>query len=609
MKKIILFPILIFFSIILLAQPHRFAHITDTHIGGKTASEDLTRIIEDLNTMTDLDFALFTGDITEFGSDDELTEAKSIISKLKMPWYIVPGNHDAKWSESGCNSFVRTFGAEGFCFEKKGILFIGTASGPNMRMAPGLVPREQIVFLDSVLQHTDVKQPIIFVNHYPLDESLSNWDKVVSMLKTRNVQATLLGHGHTNKLYDFSGISGIMGRSALRASKEIGGYNIATLENDTLYYRERTPGKETLSVWCKVPIGQKIWIAEEPIKEEKFPDQLKTVWEFQDKSDIGTNLSVAGNVAVYANTVGEIVALNAETGKAIWKYQTQGKVYSTPSIAGSRVVAASTDGNIYCLSLKNGKVLWQYNTPKAIVASPVIDGDRVFCGASDGCFRSLSLKKGEIVWQFDSVKNFVETRPLVTDKAVYFGSWGNTFYALDKQSGQLLWKREKYANRMLSPAAVWPVAAQGKVFIVAPDRHMTALDAETGAEIWDSGKYSCRESIGVSQDGKLVYIKNMTEGNVLAFDAEASEQKLVWECPAGLDYEIGPSPLLETGRILFVPTGSGRIVAVNTETHQKLWDCKISVALVNGVQNAGKNRIVATTLDGKVVCLEYQPVK
>ena len=52
----------------------------------------------------------------------------------------------------------------------------------------------------------------------------------------------------------------------------------------------------------------------------------------------------------------------------------------------------------------------------------------------------------------------------------------------------------------------------GKSFWLPPFRHMTALDENTGEEIWDSGKYSCRESIGISANDNLVFIKNMMEG-------------------------------------------------------------------------------------------------
>lgn len=594
------------------AQTLRFAHITDTHIGSNLSDEDLLRTVTDINAQPDISFVLLSGDVTEFGSDEELHQAKAIMDQLNKPWYVVPGNHDSKWSESGNNSFVRIFGGEEFVFEKAGFLFIGTASGPNMRMAPGLVPREQVVFLDSVLSNMpDPDQPIISVNHYPLDESLSNWYVITDQLKTRNIKAALLGHGHSNKLFNFEGIPGVMGRSNLRAKKDTGGYNLATIERDTLFYAERTPGGKTHPVWCKVPLnGPNLrkdtvsWPRPDYSVNNIYP-QVKRAWEIREDSDIGTGIACAGQTAVYATTAGTVTARSLQNGELKWRYQTAGKIYSTPAVAQGRVVCASTDSTIFCLDLLSGEQIWKVRTGKAIVASPVIDGSDVYIGSSEGIFRSLNLKSGKLNWAFKGVKNFVECRPLVYADKVYFGSWGNTFYALNKKTGSLKWKREKHTNRMLSPAAVWSVAAGGKIFIVAPDRHMAALDAQTGREIWDSGQYSCRESIGISADGELVYIKNMTEGNVDAFYSKAGEQQLAWECKAGLGYEIAPSPVTETEDLVFVPTATGLICAIDKETHEVAWKHKLSNALVNLIVPVGKSQILVTTLDGKVACLAY----
>lgn len=636
--------LLVFTPVALTAQPFTFAHVTDAHVGGSTGAEDLKRTVEDINALGNVDFVVVTGDVTEFGSRPELEEARAILDRLQKPWYVVPGNHDSKWSESGCNDFVQVFGAESFSFEKNGILFIGTASGPNMRMAPALVPREQLLWLDSVLTSMrNPQQPVVFINHYPLDESMSNYGKVLELLGTRNVRVTLMGHGHSNKQYDFGGLPGVMGRSNLRAGKERGGYNLVTVRKDTLCFAERVTGMETLPVWCRIPLvergdqsflpGKSIPAPPSPGTSEPgtpvpvthnpgqpFPGQpgsfnptsgmvssssASVVWEAADESDIGAGVAVRGNICVYSRTDGHIVARDLRDGRVIWTYRTGGKVFSTPAIRGNRVVSPSTDGHIRCFDLRKGSLLWDHPTGKPIVASPVIRGKRVFTGSSEGVFRALGLKDGGLLWQFDSVKNFVETRPLVYRQGIYFGSWGNTFYALHRKTGRLLWKREKYANRMLSPAAVWPVAARGKIFIVAPDRRMTALDARTGDEIWDSGKWSCRESIGISGDKKEIYIKNMTEGNVMAFDAKSDTQKVVWECRAGLGYEIAPSPLTQKGDLVFVPTTSGRIVAVDRKKNQVAWNFQAGEALVNHILPLKNNRLLVTTFEGRVACLKY----
>src|SRR6187455_1538408 len=92
-------------------HPFRFAFISDTHIGspdGK-AEEDLRRTVADINQMKDIAFVVITGDITELGTNDEIKRARQILDELKVPWYIIPGNHDSGWSESGGQTFIKVF--------------------------------------------------------------------------------------------------------------------------------------------------------------------------------------------------------------------------------------------------------------------------------------------------------------------------------------------------------------------------------------------------------------------------------------------------------------------------------------------------------------------
>ena len=68
---------------------------------------------------------------------EELSLAKSILDDLNKPYYIIPGNHDTKWSESGCTDFLKLWGNDRFVFDNDKFLFIGLHEGPRMRMADG----------------------------------------------------------------------------------------------------------------------------------------------------------------------------------------------------------------------------------------------------------------------------------------------------------------------------------------------------------------------------------------------------------------------------------------------------------------------------------------
>lgn len=595
-------------------QSLRFAFVTDTHIGNNTAAEDLRRTIKDINENAALQFVVLTGDITEFGADEELKLAKQILDSLNKPWYIIPGNHDANWSESGSNSFRRVFGAETFSFVQGGYLFAGTSSGPNMRMGPGQVPRENIVWLDSVLTNMKDKQmPVIYLNHYPQDSSQNNWYEAIDRLKKRNVQMILCGHGHNNHKYNFDGIPAIMGRSNLRAKDSIGGYNIVTIQTGKATFEERTPVIRAQRQWAEVALlnhhfdrDTTRYFRPSFAVNKEYPN-VKVLWAYQDKSDVGAGTASGGGLIVAANTSGQVYALDKKTGKLKWVFKTDGKIYSTPAIEGNFVVVGSSDNHIYCLSLSGGKQLWKAAASKPVLGSPVIKNGVAYIGSSDGHFRALELKSGKVVWDFDQVKGFVVTKPLVYQDKIYFGCWANDFYALDLATGNLVWKWNNGAsNRMFSPAACYPVGAKGRVFIVAPDRYMTALDAASGNVLWRKQMKDkrVRESMGLSADSSLVYVKTM-DGQLYGATVAADSMELNWKSRLQLPYELDPSAIVENAGVIYVPSHSGLVAAVDRSNGEVLWKYKVSNSLVNPILPLDKNKIVVSTMDGKIVCLEY----
>jgi outer membrane protein assembly factor BamB len=620
----------------------KFAYLADLHISDVASNvEDLKMSIADINSMQDLDFAIFAGDITEFGSDREILLAESIIEKLKIPWFIISGNHDSKWSESGCNTFARVFGYEHFSFEIEGIQFIGCNSGPNMRMAPALVPRESIVWLDSVTRALPPGKPVIFVNHYPLDEQMLNYRQVLRLLSRTNIQVALCGHGHNNKVLsypldfingttkDVQAIRGVMGRSNLRAGKSGAGYNIITvdLNNGSLSFCERVNGA-TLEPWHKLNTVDQghpekikepyVFVAREhfndsaislkdsanrrKVEERKLPVAL---WQIQDNSDIGSGAVYYRGVVFYANTAGEVKAIDATSGKRLWRFPTKGKIFSTPALSCGYLVVGSSDNSIYCLAAASGKLLWKVEAEKSVLASPAIYKGYVYIGASDGTFRAIDLPTGKLRWKYEGIKGFIEAKAWVDDEGVYIGDWASTLYALDTDSGSLLWTWSNGKSRAYSPAAVWPVKADGKVFVVTPERKTYAIDARTGKKLWEAN--GGRESIGLSLHQDAIYVKTMQD-TVIAFSTahQALTAPLVlWRSCAGYGYEIAPSPITTADGFLFVPTDKGNIFALRESDGSVAWTYRFSTALINYIQPVGLRRLLISSMDGKVGIIKY----
>ncbi|QDH79295.1 PQQ-binding-like beta-propeller repeat protein [Echinicola soli] len=611
MKNLLALLLVMQFGVV-FGQNFKFAFVTDTHIGSPNgaAEEDLERTVEDINAQNNLEFVLLTGDITEMGTDEEIARAKEIITKLKIPFYVIPGNHDTGWSASGGVSFIKAFGYDKFVFEHEGYKFIGTASGPYVRMSDGHIPRDAVVWMDSVLAATPKDQRIINVNHYPLDNSLDNWFELTDRLKEYNTQFSICGHGHRNKPYDFEGIPGIMGRSNLRAKDQVGGYNIVEIKNDKAYFSERTPGEGTAAPWRKVVLGRRDYQDKEAYQRPDFSinetyDQVKSKWSYHSNANvISTPVEAKGKV-VFGNSLGKVEALSSQTGEVLWDFQTGAGIFSSPAVYDDLVILGSGDGNIYALDLSNGELVWKTPTGASVLGSPIVKEGVVYIGGSDGKFRSLNAKNGKVIWEYEGVEGPVVSNPLLYKDMVIFGAWDKHLYALDIEDGELAWKWDNgSANRMYSPAMCIPVANDGVVYIVAPDRYITALDAVGGTTLWRSNEATVRESIGMSADGKWVYGKTMND-EIVAFEAGKETAKLAWRMDCGFGYEHVPSMLVEKSGAVYFGTKNSTVYSINPETRKINWAHKIDNSMANTVNVIDDHSLIVATMDGKVESLEF----
>lgn len=120
-------------TISMQAQNFKFAQLTDVHLNHDNLEkvEDLLRSIAQINATDGLDFVLITGDISDEGDRYTMEKAKGCFDLLRYPYFIVLGNHETKWSDSGCTAFEEIFGYERFEFEHKGVYFLGFNTGPH----------------------------------------------------------------------------------------------------------------------------------------------------------------------------------------------------------------------------------------------------------------------------------------------------------------------------------------------------------------------------------------------------------------------------------------------------------------------------------------------
>ena len=595
-------------------EPFRFAVVTDVHINVKSLnpSDDLRQTVAAINNDDSIDFVLVTGDIADAGDGASLRLAHKLLSALHKPWYIIEGNHDQNWSESGCMDFIKIFGYEHFTFVHKGVRFIGIPTGPMMRMAMGHVAPEDIAYVKDILSaNTD---PVFMVTHMPMQPAdVDNWYELTDAIRPYPIVAFVNGHYHRNLHFSYDGMPGIVNVTNLRKNGHTAGqYNIIDLAADSIRVYTQNVG-DGRKQWLALPFTTKHddnpahWAPRPSYAVNTQYPQVTERWITDQGAAIFSSPVVVGKCIYAADNAGRVVCYGS-SGTRRWTYATGARIIGTPAIGKGVLVAGSADGFIYGINAKDGTLRWRLKTDAPCVSAVTIDDGTAYIGGGDHRFRAIRVSDGSVLWQADGIKGYVETRPLVTaGKKVVFGDWANTLYCLDRKTGKQLWTWQppRKNNMHYSPAGCWPVAANGCVFICDPERAMTAIDLNSGRQLWRTYQSKVRESIGLSKDGKRLYAKTMQD-SIVCYAADGKEPHELWATNCGFGYEHARVMLVEKDGLAFATNKDGLVIALDGKTGCLLWKHKIGNTVINTVVPISNRRIVFTTEAGKVGELEVR---
>jgi outer membrane protein assembly factor BamB len=586
------------------------AFLTDLHVNPDSQSDSiLHRIVDEINAG-DFDFTIVSGDLTNTGSDAELTAVKRALDKLRMPCHVLPGNHETNWSESAGLTFNELWGDDRFYFRFNNFTFAGFNTGPFMRMGDGLVKQEDLKWLKRKLGEGSAGENVLIsFSHYPLSEGLSNWPEVTDILKSAHCRLSFCGHGHKLSLYNFNGIPGIMGRSVLTGNSPLPGYNIIRITGDSLRVFNKVLGKSSDNPSIELNYMNPDTLSVIPISSlpdysvnKRYSGLRKVSFLTDTASSFTGPCLVNDTILIYCNSVGWVKGLSTSSQKILWQLRISGPVYSTPVNCRGTIVLGSVDGNIMGISSADGKVRWSIRTGRPVLAEGIAEGDFVYIGG-DRTFYKINALNGKVIWQYNDVGDLIQGSPALSETAVIFGAWDRHLYCLDKMNGTLKWKwNNGKPHKLYSPGNISPVCSGNKVFIVAPDRYMTALDLKTGKEIWRTNRHQVRESMGISRDGSLVFAKLMND-TVVAISVSENYPLTKWAVSGGFGYEHNPCPVLAVENSVIAATRTGELVAIDPVKKAVKWRYKAGNSSVNKVVAGNDGKLWFTLMEGIIMSI------
>lgn len=429
------------------------------------------------------------------------------------------------------------------------------------------------------------------------------------------------------------------------------------MKSENVHAGKRRLGKAFYRIFCAVSVCLAVWLPAAANAAEDWPHYLGPRFDFSVGADqfnatsatkvwdakagigmcsltiVDGSLYTMGNDANKEKTEAKdfVYCLDAGTGQMKWTFDYKcqldprlhpGGPSSTPTIHQGKVYTLSKFGHIFSLDAGTGEKLWEasalhYKPTKpwwGFAGSPTVVGGVVIYSLGD---RGLALNKntGQIVWKSEkNVVGYSTPRPLpagMFDRPAVALFTNEDFLVLDPASGESVATYTKTWKETSNCNAITPYIHNGRIYLVHSKHGMArlSLDGDRFTQDWlsEDGKYANEWqafNTHVIYGGNIYFLtkgRGSSGTGLNCVDAETGKRKFFDE-----KYDFGNSLLV--GNKMIMLSEKGELIwgdlgdASFKETYrQKILDglCWSNPVLLG-------DRLYARNAEGAVTCLELK---
>ncbi len=577
-----------------------FANIADPHV-----NPDMAGQIQQINaTAQNLAFIQVSGDLTNNATDAEFQYYRNATAASRLPVWPAVGNHEyfggGQPTYAGrIDNYRKYVGPEWYSFDYGNRHFIVY---DNCGGAPF---DEQLDWVKRDLEANAKGKRVVVLIHQPMNVpfgSPSTYDSYKDVLEQYTTELVLVGHEHSNDT-DVEWVKGAKHIQTNSASYTIDhsprGFRYVHMQRDSFENPFRMFGvQKSLSITSPAPDARVSAVDEIQVNAYHTSDAVQSVryrvdrggWKPLKSSGAFSWFGKAGKLDKGRHTIEvEAVADGGLRWSRTEKFNVtdQRPVPVEPGADWTQLHGDAAHTGVAADELKPEQLglAWVHRTPGVILTgSPVVEDGVAFVGTRDedgldtNAVHAVEIRTGKAKWAFHTDAS-VHGSVAVADGIVYAPTIHGTLHAIDAATGKELWKRE--AERPDPPlnrraySYYGPAVADGKVYWPYQTRHgkassglLTALDAKTGATVWESPMNSSTMSDGTpAVAGGLVFVGNETADRIIAYDAATGVRK--WVSTARLGGWQDAAPAAAGGRV-FIGSGNG-VIARDATTGADLW--------------------------------------
>ena len=212
----------------------------------------------------------------------------------------------------------------------------------------------------------------------------------------------------------------------------------------------------------------------------KLPPTKRDQRQAKSKSDDAANFTMRVVVTPDKVILGRttLYELDKLTGKVLSSFSLSSAVCSDPIVIDGTVYFATIDGTVG--SVKNGKELWKLSLARG---SRDTSGDDTFwqasgpylCISMPNCVACIQRATGKLLWTLNVTGRFH-----ISDRRMFLSAASHGIWAVDLESGRIIWKAEKGFADSNGPMLVY----ENALYVSNDSDEVLKLNASSGRVIW-----------------------------------------------------------------------------------------------------------------------------
>lgn len=301
------------------------------------------------------------------------------------------------------------------------------------------------------------------------------------------------------------------------------------------------------------------------------PADPAIAWTFSTGDSIIAEAAIVGERIYVGTEDGTLHCLDVASGAEIWKFETGYSISAAPAVGDGMVYLSSNDGILYAVDSQTAEEIWRFETTDKISAGAILvddpsgNGRWVLLNGYDGTTRALDSATGDLVWSY-ATEDFINGSPAVVDgRFVVFGGCDSQLHVVNLVDGSFVRKIPteaqipasiatfggmaycgNYANQAVGfdvdrglvawvyedkrlPFFSSPAVDDTHIFIGSRDKHLHAIDRESGEPAWKFQTGGRVEGSPIAFEDAVVF--GSTDGRLYGLNRENGEP--VWTIDLG----------------------------------------------------------------------------